>query len=118
MSSVLVAPIHSVSQTSLMIRSRVTARPASAMSSASRSNSFGPQRQLAVVAPCAPRRQIDGQLAGAQRRGGLGGLGGGEAPQVGADARQQLRQPERLDEVVVGAGVEPGHDVELAGRGR
>ncbi len=32
---------------------------------------------------------------------------------MGANARQQLGEPERLDEIVVGAGVESGDDVEL-----
>ena len=37
----------------------------------------------------------------------------GGAAQVGAHAREQLGEPERLDQVVVGAGVEAGDDVEL-----
>ena len=34
-------------------------------------------------------------------------------PQVGAHAREQLGEPERLDQVVVGAGVQADDDVEL-----
>ena len=38
---------------------------------------------------------------------------GRRAPEMGADPGQQLGQPEGLDEVVVGARVEAGDDVEL-----
>ena len=53
-SSVLVEPSHSVSHTSRMIRSRVTARPASPTSSARRSNSFG--RSSSSASPRHARR--------------------------------------------------------------
>ena len=44
--------------------------------------------------------------------------GGVAAAQQRAHARDQLLQRERLDQVVVGAGVEPGHAVGDARRGR
>ncbi len=52
-------------------------------------------------------------VAGAQRLAAGSGVGRGGAAQVGADAGEQLGEPERLDQVVVGAGVEAGDDVEL-----
>ena len=39
--------------------------------------------------------------------------GRGGAAQVRANAGEQLGEPERLDQVVVGAGVQAGDDVEL-----
>jgi hypothetical protein len=41
------------------------------------------------------------------------------ATEMGADAGEQLGQPKRLRDVVVGAGIEPEHDVDLvAARGQ
>ena len=97
-----------------MIRSRVTTRPASATSSASRSNSFGRSVELLAAAPRAARRR--GRRATSPAASGsaaLAPVGRRGAAQVRAHAREQLGEPERLDEVVVGAGVEPGDDVEL-----
>src|SRR6478672_462620 len=39
---------------------------------------------------------------------------GGRAPQVRSDSREELGEPERLGDVVVAAGVEAEHDVDLA----
>ena len=39
--------------------------------------------------------------------------GSARATQVRPNAGQQLREPERLDEVIVSTGIEPGDDVEL-----
>ena len=95
------------------MRSRVTARPASTTSNARRSNSFG-QLELRVRAPRAARGPVDGQVAGGERLARAGRrIDRGRAAQVRADAREELRQPERLDEVVVGAGIQSGDDVEL-----
>ena len=67
--------------------------------------------------PCtldAVRGEVDVELAELDRRDGPGR---DPAPQVGADAGEQLREVERLGQVVVGAGIEAQHDVDLLGPG-
>ena len=71
------------------------------------------QRELVAVAPRPARADIDRHRARPQRLRLRHRRVLGHPAQVGAHAGQQLREPERLDEVVVGAGVEAGDDVEL-----
>ena len=107
MSSVLVDPNQFSSHTSAMIRSRVTTRPASRTSSASRSNSFGDSSSSRSPCHALPRRDVDADVRGLE-------LLGGRPPQLRAHAREQLGEPERLGDVVVGAGVEAADRVHLA----
>ena len=112
-SSVLVEPYQWASQTSAMSASRLTALPASAASRASSSNSLVAQLHLEVVDRDPARGGVDHQPADhdlllARRHDRL-------PPQVRADAGEQLAEPERLGEVVVGAGLQADHDVHLVG---
>ena len=110
-SSVFVEPIQSVSQTSRMIRSRVTTRPASESSSASSSNSLG-RRPSSRRPDARAGGEVHDEVA-RRERAHLGERARGCAPLVRAHAGEELGEPERLDEVVVGARVEPRDDVEL-----
>ncbi len=74
------------------------------------------ERQRALAAPRLVREQIEAQILERERR--LLFVLGARAPQQRAHAREQLAQRERLDEVVVGARVEPGDAVvDLLARG-
>jgi hypothetical protein len=72
---------------------------------------LGPQVQLLPGERDPPPGDVDGQLVhGVHRRPD----GRGRAtPEVRTDARVQLGQPDRLDQVVVGAGLQADHDVHL-----
>ena len=115
-SIVFAEPYHVVSQTSSSRRRRLTAAPGSRASAASRSNSFG-VRSSGLPSSCA--RRARSSISRAPTRSGpcvCVALGG--PSRHGADARDQLAQPERLDDVVVRAELEPDHPVRLlAARG-
>ena len=107
MSSVLVEPNQFSSHTSAMIRSRVTTRPASRTSSASRSNSFG--ESSSSSSPCQALRAATSTLTSAAWN-----CSAVVRRSCDAHAGQQLGEPERLGDVVVGAGVEAADGVHLA----
>ena len=107
MSSVFVDPNQFSSHTSAMIRSRVTTRPASRTSSASRSNSFG--ESSSSSSSCHALRAATSTLTSAAWN-----CSAVVPPQLGAHARQQLGEAERLGDVVVGARVEAADGVHLA----
>jgi hypothetical protein len=67
--------------------------------------------QLAFVAPCAARIGVHAHPARGQRRRL-------DAPHQRADSGEQFGEPERLGDVVVGAGIQALHGVELLGARR
>ena len=80
-------------------------------SSSSRSNSVLDSSISALAAPHPPGVRLDAQVAELQR-GRLGGVVVGLGPpQQGAHPGEQLVELERLGQVVVGAGIEPGDAV-------
>ena len=117
-SSVFVGPHQCSSQTSSMICSRRTAAPGSSASRASRSNSFGVRRISSssihvhagacggrcANAPTVQRRTRPATRSDRTCR---------RTPAHGADARDELAEPERLHHVVVGTELEQQHPVEL-----
>ena len=104
-------PYQLVCQTSASNRCRLTAAPGSRASAASRSNSFGVSSSSLPGEGRAAGALVDLQLSGSQRA-----LAAGKrrrAPHDRADPRDQLAQPVRLDEVVVGPELEPDDAVGL-----
>jgi signal transduction histidine kinase len=75
---------------------------------------LGPQHHLGWPKVGAPREQVQPQDA---RLDGCPLPRGGPAPQVRAQPGQQLGQPERLGQVVVGAGVQGDDHVQFPGPG-
>ena len=69
------------------------------------------QLELAAVEACAACALVDLEVSGAQRAIAAGK--GRRAPHYRADPGDQLAQPVRLDDVVVGAELEPDHAVGL-----
>ena len=113
MSSVFVEPNQFVSQTSAMICSRVTTPPGPRGEQGQEVELLRAQIELLAADPGpagvdVDRHRPDLDPAGRCRSRLL------QAPGMGADAGEQLGEPKRLGHVVVGAGVEPGDDVELA----
>ena len=112
-SSVFVEPNQFSSQTSDIRSSRVTTRPASRIE---------PREQVELLARELERRAVERRAAGAgssrsavdlDRRVGRRRRVAAAAPQHGADARDHLGRAERLDDVVVGAELEPDDPVGL-----
>ena len=108
-------PYQLVCQTSSSSRCRLTAAPGSRASAASSSNSFGVSsssrpsrvaRRARSSTSSPPTRS--GPSRPAERR---------RAPHDRADPGDQLAQPERLDDVVVGAELEPDDAVGLLAAG-
>ena len=100
-------PYQLVCQTSASSRCRLTAAPGSRASAASSSNSFGvsSSSRPARVA----RRARSSTSSSPARKGPFGAAERRRAPHDRADPGDQLAQPVRLDDVVVGAELEP-HD--------
>ena len=115
-SIVFAEPYQVVSQTSSSRRRRLTAAPGSRASAASRSNSFGVRSSSW---PSSSARRARSSTSRPPTRSGAVRLRpGGRPARDGADAGDQLAQPERLDDVVVGAELEPDDPVGLlAARG-
>ena len=112
MSRVLVDPNQAVSQISRISCSRETTLPCSRTSTRSRSNSLAVSCSSSLVEPGAPALGVD-----PHDRRSDGAASVGRAAQQGPHPGQQLGQPERLGDVVVGAGVEPDDRVDLVGAG-
>ena len=111
-SSVFVEPNQFTSQTSSISRSRGTTVPASCISSASRSNSLRASSTGRAV-------EVTLRRAGSSRTPPIS-IGPRRAPrprcgaaQHGADSGDHLPGAERLDDVVVGAELEPDDTVRL-----
>ena len=114
-------PHQCSSQTSSMSCSRRTTTPGSSASRESRSNSFG----VSAISSSSMRRRAAPAGRGASapscctpERSDSAESSGAGPPPHGADARDQLPEPERLHDVVVGAELEQEHAIELvAARG-
>ena len=109
-------PLQLVCQTSSSNRRRLIAAPGSRARAASSSNSFG------VSASSTPsssaRRARSSTSRPPTRSGAATRSGSSDAPRDGTDAGDQLAQPERLDDVVVGAELEADDSIRfLAARG-
>ena len=111
-STVFDDPYQVVSHTSRRIRWRSTTTPGSEASSASRSNSFS--------VSCSSRPSIVARRAGTSTSSSPGDEACRDASRParraardGPDPRDELAQPERLDDVVVRAELEPDDAVDL-----
>ena len=106
-STTLLEPSKSSPQTRSRICARVTAMPAFVAEVLQQAKLGRAQRHLAPGDADAARAAIDDEVADRERRVN----GQRAAPQQRAHARRELVLDERLDEVVVGAGIEPAHAV-------
>ena len=95
-----------------MSRWRATTRPGVDDEQGQHVEFLGREVELDVVLPRAVRFGIDQHALDAGR------LARRREPQAHAYPGEQLGEPERLGDVVVGAGVEPDHDVGLLAAGR
>ena len=111
MSRVFVEPNQAVSQTSRMSCSRETTLPSLRTRTRSSSNSF------AVSWSSSSRRNARCPSGSIRTRDSLAWRLAGAAAQQGPGPGEQLGEPERLRDVVVGAGVEPDDGVDLVGPG-
>ena len=109
MSRVLVEPNQCSSHTSSMIRSRVTTRAGLAEQQGEEVELLRRQLELVLADPGPPGGLVDPHAVDLRRPGVAA------PPQHRPHAGQQLGEPERLGDVVVGAGVEPEHGVDLVG---
>ena len=114
-SSVLVEPNQFSSHTRAIRSSRVTTRPAWPISSASRSNSL---RESWSSSPASRTRREPGSTSSSPTVTAAAGAAAASrrprrAAQHRADARDHLGAAERLDDVVVGAELEPDDAVGL-----
>ena len=110
-STVFDEPYQVVSQTSRRIRWRSTTTPGSEASSARRSNSFSVSCSSRPSSVARRARHVDLELADDERLAMLGAAR--RAAGHGADPRDELAQAEGLDDVVVGAQLEPDDAVDL-----
>ncbi len=68
---------------------------------------LGRQRDLGVAAPYLPSRRVEAEVTHLEQRGPLDRAAAGQRSQAG----KELGERERLQQVVVGAAVEPSHPV-------
>ena len=114
-SIVFAEPYQVVCQTSSRIRWRLTTAPGSCASSARSSNSFGVSPISSPPRTTRRERDVDLELADAERLGRLSAAAGPAGH--GADTRDELAEAERLDDVVVRPELEADDAVDLLALG-
>ena len=114
----MVGPYQCSSQARSTISCRLISRPGSVARHSRMANSFGVSATSTPAHGHLPRPQVDGERPVPEHLGGRAAARPLAAAEHGADPGEQLGEPERLDQVVVGALVKREHAVGLlAARG-
>ena len=113
-SSVVVEPNQFSSHTSAINTDRVIAVPGSAHEPGQQIELLRPQHELDTAEPSPPGGDIDVQRHDPDRGPGQRTRRGGwPTPRMSVDPSQQLREPERLGQIVVRARLQPHHHIDL-----